>query len=761
MPDQPISVVRTLADDVRARSDEQVRDLLLRRPDLARPAPADLTSLAARATTRASTARAIDALDRGHLDVLLAAVVAAPPVTGAALVPLLGVEDPGLVDEIVGDLWASALLWRGPDGLRVVRTVAEALGPHPAGLGPAAGEIEGWEPPSPRALKSALASAPPRAGAILDRLAWGPPVGLLPTPDAARSGAIDDGPRWLLARGLVIATAADQIVLPREVGLALRGGRVARATQLRPPEPSGTQRETTDVDAVAGAAASELLAGIDELLATWSADPPRVLRGGGIAARTLTNTARDLDLTERRAALLIEAAYAAGLLDDDAETDPVWAPTAAYDRWRDEPGGRRWAELATGWLGSTRAAHLVGRREAEARAVNALGPDAHWPPIASLRRDVLGVLARAPAGLALEPAAVVEALAWRRPRRLPRDIEALVAAVLDEAAAIGVTGREALGSAGRVLLEMPSGEEGDAVATAMQPHLPAPVERILLQADLTAVAPGPITGGLADLLRLVADIESRGGASVYRFGEASVRRALDAGWSADQVLDALAEASSTPVPQPLDYLVRDAARRHGQVRVGGVRAYIRADAEPALEEMLASRDLSPLQLRRIAPTVLISPVAPETVLDLLRGAGFAPAAEASNGVIALTGAPARRSAPQRGPAAVVVNALDPAQADDLVRALRSGETAAAAERERMAGRPGPAIPSTDPTTSVAVLREAIAGGYATWLGYADGTGSVRRMLFYPDRVDGGRVTGTAEGTLRVLSVHRITGVVAQ
>ena len=41
-----------------------------------------------------------------------------------------------------------------------------------------------------------------------------------------------------------------------------------------------------------------------------------------------------------------------------------------------------------------------------------------------------------------------------------------------------------------------------------------------------------------------------------------------------------------------------------------------------------------------------------------------------------------------------------------LHALRSGETAAAAERERMAGRPGPSIPSTDPRTSVAILREA-------------------------------------------------------
>ncbi|MGC1208616.1 MAG: hypothetical protein WA880_11735, partial [Ornithinimicrobium sp.] len=53
----PAPVARSLADDLRHRSDEDLALLLAARPDLARPAPNDITTLAARANTRASTER--------------------------------------------------------------------------------------------------------------------------------------------------------------------------------------------------------------------------------------------------------------------------------------------------------------------------------------------------------------------------------------------------------------------------------------------------------------------------------------------------------------------------------------------------------------------------------------------------------------------------------------------------------------------------------------------------------------------------------
>ena len=109
---------------------------------------------------------------------------------------------------------------------------------------------------------------------------------------------------------------------------------------------------------------------------------------------------------------------------------------------------------------------------------------------------------------------------------------------------------------------------------------------MLLQADLTAVAPGPLESQLARRLQLVADVESRGGATVYRFTPGSVRRALDTGWTAVELHEFLGSVSRTPVPQPLTYLVDDTARTFGSVRVGHAEAFLRADDETALTELL-------------------------------------------------------------------------------------------------------------------------------------------------------------------------------
>ena len=57
---------------------------------------------------------------------------------------------------------------------------------------------------------------------------------------------------------------------------------------------------------------------------------------------------------------------------------------------------------------------------------------------------------------------------------------------------------------------------GAGAAAAIDPHLPRPVDHVLLQADLTAVAPGPLETEVARRLHLLADVESRGGATVYR-----------------------------------------------------------------------------------------------------------------------------------------------------------------------------------------------------------------------------------------------------
>ncbi len=146
---------RSLAEDLRARSDEDLAALLAARPDLVHPVPADLGALATRATTGPSASRALDRLDELALAVVTALGALPEPVSLADV--LGGIPGTRAADlrPVVSRLRTLALLWGEDDDLHLVRPVREALGTYPAGLGPAmAGARRGVVPyaddPDPR-----------------------------------------------------------------------------------------------------------------------------------------------------------------------------------------------------------------------------------------------------------------------------------------------------------------------------------------------------------------------------------------------------------------------------------------------------------------------------------------------------------------------------------------------------------------------------------------------------------------------------------
>jgi len=96
---------------------------------------------------------------------------------------------------------------------------------------------------------------------------------------------------------------------------------------------------------------------------------------------------------------------------------------------------------------------------------------------------------------------------------------------------------------------------GDGDAGGVRPA----TQDLVRQADLTAMVPDELPPADRAELELVANLVSTGAATVYRFSEASLRRATDAGRSAEQIAAYLAERATRGVPQPLDYLIRDRA----------------------------------------------------------------------------------------------------------------------------------------------------------------------------------------------------------
>src|ERR1700750_1185394 len=109
----PGTAPRTLADQLRGWSDEELAGLLTARPDLSPPAPQDSGQLASRAGTRASVLRAVDQLTLLELTVLDAVVALGGTASADLLWQRVNGADPA-VAEAVQRLRAMALLWGPP-----------------------------------------------------------------------------------------------------------------------------------------------------------------------------------------------------------------------------------------------------------------------------------------------------------------------------------------------------------------------------------------------------------------------------------------------------------------------------------------------------------------------------------------------------------------------------------------------------------------------------------------------------------------------
>ena len=145
--------MRSLADDLRSRTDEQLAALVAARPDLLHPVPADITALAQRAGSPASVAACLRGYDQFALHVVLAAAMGPDPVRPAALASELG----GCRRR-----WTTAAV----DRVRAV-VAADAVRGTAVGLGPvAAPRGAGARPHGPRRPRAARGCAGPRRGRV-------------------------------------------------------------------------------------------------------------------------------------------------------------------------------------------------------------------------------------------------------------------------------------------------------------------------------------------------------------------------------------------------------------------------------------------------------------------------------------------------------------------------------------------------------------------------------------------------------------------
>ena len=680
------------------------------------------------------------------------------------------------------------LVWGEDPVLHPVGTVREVLGPYPAGLGrPAQLLFTGVNdialapllrslglPPAtqPRSGRSAAEAVLGRLGeliaqcdeperAILDRLAAGPPVGGLR--DATVAGAEPGPARALVERGLLVPIENHAVELPREVALALRG-QPAGAVHAEPEQLSLTEPGTAMIDGGGTTAVLETVRLVELLLHTLAEEPAAQLRAGGLGVRDLRRLARVLDVGEPSTALLVELAYEAGLLSSSSIADPSYLPTTEFDGWLRLGTAERWVRLATSWLVMTRQPSMVGLRDEKERTIAALSADVERHSAPALRLQLLRLLADLPPGSApRSDADVLARLAWRAPRRASAHRTA-AAAILTEAATLGITGYGAITGYGRALLD--GAETGAARAELnatdlLNSALPPAVGEFLLRPDLTAVVPGPPSPGLQRELGLAAVLESTGGASVYRIGPASLRRALDAGRTGSDLLRFFTEYSRTPVPQALEYLINDVATQHGRLRVGAATSYLRCDDALLLDRVLAEPALEALGLQRIAPTVVICAAGISTLLERLRQHGFAPAAESPDGTLVSLAVDAARSPARQHSriSRVRATAASDGQLAEAVHRLRAGERLAAAV-SNATNRVSQQVPGVTSASILELLRTAVREELTIAIGYVDDTGLPSQRTLLPISLGGGMVRGhdPQDGRLRSYPLQRITTV---
>ena len=726
--------MRSFSDYLRSIDDAAFLSLFIARPDLVTPVPPDIASLAVRACSAPSLARAIDSLNQWQFQVLEAAGTLTEPFILKSLVSLTDKAAAVALDHLI----SVGLIYPSDDGMRLPTQLRDVIGNEPAGLGPV----------SMAKLKlTELDNAPSDAKKVLERLIWGPPRGSVG--DIKNPGP---GVTWLLERKFLVPLDQRTVILPREVAIYLRGGKTHRENLINPPVLAGTKRDERQINLAAIANISTVLRWVEELLNFWAEEPADALRAGGLGVRDLKVIANHLGVDESCTAFITELAYLTSLISVDA--DDRIMPSNKFDIWLMQTPADRWQVLASAWLITSRASGLVGR--AQAKNVAALGPELDRVNASRVRALTLSILSENQS-IAPDAPSFIELMNWRAPVRRNSSLqEELAAWTLREAEWLGISGQGAISKYGVGFLN------GDDL-NLINNDLPKTVDHILIQSDNTAIAPGPLEHEISQQLAIMAEIESRGGATVYRFSEATIRRALDHGKTGDEIKAFLIKTSKTPMPQPLEYLITDVTKKHGKLRVGNTSSFIRCEDTALIAQIMNDKKLEVLTLRRIAPEVIICDHDAADAMRILRESGYLPAAESSNGLV-LSGPRNNRALTKPRPPRVIGEIEVPSEdlLNSAIRAIRIGEKSSHKQTRlrQVASEALGALPRSTANETMDLVNRFIQEEKSLSIGYADNNGSVTHRIIDPIRVSAGALIARdhATGEVQSFRIPRITGV---
>jgi hypothetical protein len=158
---------------------------------------------------------------------------------------------------------------------------------------------------------------------------------------------------------------------------------------------------------------------------------------------------------------------------------------------------------------------------------------------------------------------------------------------------------------------------------SLESRLPAQQDRIIIQADLSIITPGPLISSLEVQLRKFADTESIGLATSYRISPLSISCGLEEGMTEQQIRILLQKLSGTGLPQPVDYLIRETAERFGRLKI---QATEKSSLVISSDELLAKQITMDSKLKALilgnSNFGITSPLDPQTLYHALRENGY-------------------------------------------------------------------------------------------------------------------------------------------
>ncbi|CAB4631337.1 unannotated protein [freshwater metagenome] len=162
-----------------------------------------------------------------------------------------------------------------------------------------------------------------------------------------------------------------------------------------------------------------------------------------------------------------------------------------------------------------------------------------------------------------------------------------------------------------------------AAAKDLESRLPAQQERIIIQADLSIITPGPLASGVEVQLRKFADTENIGLASSYRISPLSISCGLEEGMTENQMRLLLQKLNGAGLPQPVDYLIRETAERFGRLKIS---SHERGSLLISSDELLAKQITMDSKLKSLmleaTPEGVVSPIDSQSLYHALRENGY-------------------------------------------------------------------------------------------------------------------------------------------